>query len=125
MTGRFAKTEELHGADVNLFGVFDGHGGNRCSNYLKEVLFNELLANKDFGKDINNKIIQTYCSVDSNFLKASERNSTIDKSGSCAVVSLIISMQSTNRRRGAVLYKPGRLSGHPEPSLWRGGCAVH
>lgn len=77
---------------MNLFGVFDGHGGNRCSNYLKDNLFNELLNNKDFPRNIEKTIRDSFLTVDEHFLKSvdSPNFNAVDRSGSCALVSLVM-----------------------------------
>ena len=43
---RFPNLEDLKVKDCSLFAVYDGHGGDACSNKLKEVFHRFIL--KDF-----------------------------------------------------------------------------
>jgi len=45
------KLTEIDGQAVSLFGVFDGHGGSRAAEYLKEHLFENLLKHPEFLTD--------------------------------------------------------------------------
>uniref|UniRef100_A0A0E0JY24 protein-serine/threonine phosphatase n=1 Tax=Oryza punctata TaxID=4537 RepID=A0A0E0JY24_ORYPU len=45
------KLTEIDGQAVSLFGVFDGHGGPRAAEYLKENLFENLLKHPEFLTD--------------------------------------------------------------------------
>ena len=69
-----------------FFAVYDGHGGNGCSLYLKENLHNLI---KNFSKESINEAINT---VEQNFLKneALTQNEEVkDQSGSCGIMALI------------------------------------
>ena len=61
------------------FAIFDGHGGNGCSIFLKENLYKYI---KEFSTDSLKKAIST---IENKFLK----NEKKDISGSCAIVALI------------------------------------
>lgn len=76
-----------------MFGVFDGHGGSKCSNYLKDNFFGALLARKEFADDVGMALKHCFLSVDEAFLKLADHPdlSAVDRSGSCALVALIIS----------------------------------
>lgn len=89
---RFEKGHFLHEVEINLFGVFDGHGGNRCSNYLKDNLFNELLNNRDFPRSVEKSIRDSFLTVDEHFLKSVDNPNfnAVDRSGSCALVCLVM-----------------------------------
>jgi len=45
------KLTKVDGQPVNLFGVFDGHGGNLAAEYLKDNLFQNLMKQPDFLTD--------------------------------------------------------------------------
>ena len=69
-----------------FFAVYDGHGGNGCSLYLKENLHNFI---KYFSKESINEAINT---VEQNFLKneaLTENGEVKDQSGSCGIMALI------------------------------------
>lgn len=99
--------------DINLFGVFDGHGGNRCSNFLKDNLFTELLNNKDFSRDLEQSIKDSFHHIDDTYLKSVDNSnfSMVDRSGSCAIVCMLIGRTSSLRRRRNVFHERWRLEG--------------
>ncbi|KAJ1379441.1 hypothetical protein SESBI_46873 [Sesbania bispinosa] len=45
------KTSIIDGHSVCLFGIFDGHGGSRAAEYLKEHLFKNLMKHPKFLTD--------------------------------------------------------------------------
>ena len=69
-----------------FFAVYDGHGGNGCSLYLKENLHNFI---KTFSKDSLNEAINL---VEENYIKneaLNEKGELKDPSGSCGIIALI------------------------------------
>ncbi|KAF3333234.1 putative protein phosphatase 2C 52 [Carex littledalei] len=79
------KTRRIEGRTVSLFGVFDGHGGSRAAEYLKDNLFENLLNHPKFMTDTKLAIRETYRKTDSDFL--SELDVTRDDgSTACAVI---------------------------------------
>lgn len=61
-----------------LFSIYDGHGGNGCSNYLKDTLHNYLIDNINIKNNIETQIKRIYKRLDNMILKR------MDSSGSCA-----------------------------------------
>ena len=76
---------------ISYFGIFDGHGGEGCSEYLKENYLNYLVENKNFPFDIRLALTESFEKIEEAFFK--EKCSTSlelsDRSGSCALVSII------------------------------------
>ena len=73
-------------SDTYFFAVYDGHGGNGCSLYLKENLHKYI---NNFSKEGVNEAINI---VENIFLKEKaldENGFTKDHSGSCAIMALI------------------------------------
>ncbi|KAL6842567.1 hypothetical protein ACP4OV_027411 [Aristida adscensionis] len=64
------RSSKIDDKDVNFFGVFDGHGGTRAAEYLKEHLFENLLKHPAFISDTKSAISETYKKTDSDFLDA-------------------------------------------------------
>ncbi|PAN05188.1 hypothetical protein PAHAL_1G120600 [Panicum hallii] len=64
------KLTEVDGQAVSLFGVFDGHGGSRAAEYLKEHLFENLLKHPEFLTDTKLAISETYQKTDTDFLES-------------------------------------------------------
>ena len=91
------------------FGLFDGHGGNGCSLYLKENFHNFI---KEFSADsLRNAVYQS----ENEFLtkKALDENNNIcDSSGSCGAITIVknnkLIISNTGDSR-IVVYKNGKL----------------
>ncbi|KQJ94271.1 probable protein phosphatase 2C member 13, mitochondrial [Brachypodium distachyon] len=82
------KLTEVDGQPVSLFGVFDGHGGSRAAEYLKEHLFENLMKHPKFLTDTKLAISETYQKTDSDFLE-SESNAFRDD-GSTASTAVLV-----------------------------------
>ncbi|CAN6341053.1 unnamed protein product [Urochloa humidicola] len=82
------KSSKIDDKQISLFGIFDGHGGSRAAEYLKEHLFDNLMKHPEFMKDTKLAIIETYRKTDSEFLDA-ERNSHRDD-GSTASTAVLV-----------------------------------
>ena len=70
----------------NYFGIFDGHAGSTCSEYLKDTLHKKILNDKLFFVDIKKNFERVFKKVDEKFLAEAFKRE--DKSGSCAIVGL-------------------------------------
>lgn len=94
---------------VCFFGVFDGHGGHVCAEYLRDNLHNYVIQNESFPRDPREALIQGFRECEANFLSMVEGNfqrqshghhvNMMDlhasglgpeRSGSCASVVLIV-----------------------------------
>lgn len=87
--------------DVNLqtwpkcsyFGIYDGHGGSYCADYLRDNLHNFVIMESCFPADPKEAIVRGFAKAESTFLEKvydKSSNSLRDKSGSCAIVVLIV-----------------------------------
>jgi len=76
---------------ISFFSIFDGHGGEECSEFLKENYLKYLVKNKNFPFDIKQSMIETFQEVEEEFfkLKCKDTLEESDKSGSCALVAVI------------------------------------
>lgn len=52
------KIPEVEWPKIQIFAVYDGHGGNQCAEYLKEHLHNEIIMQPDFPHNINAAIVK-------------------------------------------------------------------
>ena len=77
---------------ISYFGVFDGHGGNKCAEYLRDNLLKLIIENKNFPTNMNLSIQEAFQKADEEFLKniATKNGQILDCSGSCALVLLLI-----------------------------------
>ncbi|KAJ4797511.1 Protein phosphatase 2C family protein [Rhynchospora pubera] len=83
-----AKSSKMEGKVINLFGIFDGHGGSRAAEYLKEHLFNNLMKHPQFLIDTKLAISETYKKTDSDFLET--ETSTLRDDGSTASTAVLV-----------------------------------
>ena len=76
---------------ISYFAIFDGHGGDECSEFLKENYDKYLIENKNFPYDIKLSMIETFQKIEEDFFKLKCKDSfeDSDKSGSCALVTII------------------------------------
>ncbi|KAE8781455.1 putative protein phosphatase 2C 52 [Hordeum vulgare] len=82
------KSSKIDDKQINLFGIFDGHGGSRAAEYLKEHLFENLMKHPQFMSDTKLAISETYKKTDSDFLE-SEINTHRDD-GSTASTAVLL-----------------------------------
>jgi protein phosphatase 2C family protein 2/3 len=92
-----------------FFGIYDGHGGNGCSLYLKENLHNFI---QDFS--VNGIKRAIYVSENEFLTKKAidENNNLCDSSGSCGIIAMIKNNQLIISNTGdsrIVLYKNGKV----------------
>lgn len=75
----------------SFFGVFDGHGGSACSDFLRDHLHRFIIEDPAFPDNVPQAIHQGFLRADEEFLRsASSRISEIEVSGSCACILLIV-----------------------------------
>lgn len=63
------KVSEVDGQMVGFFGVFDGHGGSRTAEYLKNNLFKNLCSHPNFITDTKTAIVEAFKQTDVDYLK--------------------------------------------------------
>lgn len=72
----------------SFFGIYDGHGGKMCANFLKENLHKFIFENENFPNRPKEAIFRGFLKADEEFLKVAEIKQ--DRSGSCAVVVMVL-----------------------------------
>ncbi|GFY81854.1 protein phosphatase 2C family protein [Actinidia rufa] len=82
------KSSEIDGQRVCMFGIFDGHGGSRAAEFLKEHLFENLMKHPQFIIDTKLAISETYQQTDVDFLE-SEKDTYRDD-GSTASTAILV-----------------------------------
>ena len=78
---------------ISYFGVFDGHGGKGCSDFLRNKLDSYLFNSKYFPAYPIQAIKEAFINAENAFFEKAfdkNRNTLVDKSGSCALMALII-----------------------------------
>ncbi|GFS44666.1 HOPW1-1-interacting 2 [Actinidia rufa] len=82
------RIDGVDGEIVGLFGVFDGHGGARAAEYVKQNLFSNLISHPKFISDTKSAIADAYSHTDSEFLKS--ENSQNRDAGSTASTAILV-----------------------------------
>ncbi|MED6151404.1 putative protein phosphatase 2C 59 [Stylosanthes scabra] len=82
------RVDGVDGETVGLFGVFDGHGGVRAAEYVKQNLFSNLISHPKFISDTKSAIADAYNHTDSEFLKS--ENSHNRDAGSTASTAILV-----------------------------------
>ncbi|XXG58155.1 hypothetical protein AAC387_Pa04g0540 [Persea americana] len=82
------RIDAVGGEVVGLFGVFDGHGGARAAEYVKQNLFSNLIQHPKFISDTKSAIADAYNHTDSEFLKS--ENSQNRDAGSTASTAILV-----------------------------------
>ncbi|CAA6670343.1 unnamed protein product [Spirodela intermedia] len=82
------RIDGVDGEIIGLFGVFDGHGGVRAAEYVKQNLFSNLIRHPKFISDTKSAIVDAYNHTDSEFLK-SEVSQNRD-AGSTASTAILV-----------------------------------
>lgn len=78
-----------------FFGVFDGHGGYSCADFLRDNLHQFIIRDAEFPENPRQAILNGFRNAETYFLEAVEKFSggnlnMLDKSGSCAITSLFV-----------------------------------
>ena len=79
--------------NISYFSIFDGHSGKKCSDFLKDNLDGYLFNSKYFPQAPMNAINEAFKKAEENFkgmVYDEKSNILLDKSGSCALVMLIM-----------------------------------
>lgn len=76
--------------ECSFFGVYDGHGGAKCADFLRDNLHQFVIRENSFPSDPANALKKGFETAERTFLEISQKQNPVDKSGSCAVVTLIV-----------------------------------
>ncbi|KAH6828070.1 Protein phosphatase 2C family protein [Perilla frutescens var. hirtella] len=82
------KATKIDGQSVCLFGIFDGHGGSRAAEFLKEHLFENLTKHPEFITNTKVAISETYRKTDKDFLDSEKE--TFRDDGSTASTAVLV-----------------------------------
>lgn len=72
----------------SFFGLYDGHGGNGCADYLRNNLHKFIITEPHFPQNPQKAIVNGITKAEKTFLATCEREG--DYSGSCAIIIIII-----------------------------------
>jgi len=72
----------------SLFGIYDGHGGALCADYLRDNLHHQIVRDPYFPNDPIIASAHGFANSEKQFFELCESKN--DKSGSCAIVALFV-----------------------------------
>ena len=78
---------------ISFFGVYDGHGGNLCADFLRDHLHNFIANDSEFPTNPKQALINGFSAAEEYFINnyALDKDLVIkDRSGSCAVIALVV-----------------------------------
>jgi len=82
----------LKNSYCSYFGLYDGHSGNSCADYLRDNLHHYVLENNYFVSDKEKALYEAINLAEKKFTKKSydkQQNLLSDESGSCLLSILI------------------------------------
>jgi len=79
----------------SFFGVYDGHGGAACADFLRDQLHQLIVKDYEFPENPKASIERAFQEAERLFLEYAENQSVqemgqVDRSGSCAIIALIV-----------------------------------
>jgi serine/threonine protein phosphatase PrpC len=77
----------------SFFGIYDGHGGSLCADFLRDHLHSYVIKDANFPHNPEEALRRGFEKAEEDFIytQAMTKNlEVLDKSGSCAVVALIV-----------------------------------
>jgi len=80
----------------SFFGVYDGHGGHNCAEFLRDQLHHFVVKQDCFPQDPREAIVKGFRKAEETFLQMCQGRDengnaiVVDRSGSCAIVILIV-----------------------------------
>ena len=77
----------------SIFGIYDGHGGANCADFLRDNLHTYIIRDKEFPNNPIKAIQNAFFEAERTIINMSYNKTTkklIDKSGSCAILTLLI-----------------------------------
>ena len=87
------KDDKIINPKINYFAIYDGHGGEKCCNFLNEHLHNYIFSSEFFPLYTIKAIDKAYVEAENSFFETvvdSQNGKLLDSSGSCAISTLII-----------------------------------
>ena len=76
---------------ISYFSIYDGHGGNKCCDFLKKYLHTYIMESAYFPSDPLKAIEEGFKLCEKNFMNLVYlKTELLDTSGSCAIIILIL-----------------------------------
>eukprot|EP01017_Pseudomicrothorax_dubius_P011488 TRINITY_DN142_c0_g1_i1.p1 TRINITY_DN142_c0_g1~~TRINITY_DN142_c0_g1_i1.p1 ORF type:complete len:526 (-),score=65.45 TRINITY_DN142_c0_g1_i1:47-1624(-) len=92
--GRTSEQEQKDiSQQIHFFGVYDGHGGSKCADYLRDQVHSLIFKDKCFPINVKEALRLGFESAERIFLDAAVKSTKAgrpERSGSCALVALFM-----------------------------------
>ena len=79
---------------ISFFGIYDGHGGSKCADFLRDTLHKIIFSNENFPENVEKAIKNGFLKAENEFLNNIALDKTngniLDRSGSCAIIVIIV-----------------------------------
>ena len=79
---------------ISYFGIYDGHGGSKCADFLRDSLHKIIFSNEYFPENPEKAIKNAFLKAENEFLSTiavdKKTGNILDRSGSCAIIVIII-----------------------------------
>ena len=80
---------------TSFFGIYDGHGGSKCADFLRDSLHKLIFNDINYPENVPEAIKNGFNKAENEFLNTialsnKDSNEILDRSGSCAVIILIV-----------------------------------
>ena len=87
--------EKNYWPKTSFFGIYDGHGGSQCSEFLRDSLHKLILNDPNYPENVEQAIKNGFQNAEQTFLEnyamnPDDSDNVLDRSGSCAVVILFV-----------------------------------
>jgi protein phosphatase 2C family protein 2/3 len=99
----------------SFFGIYDGHGGSKCADYLRDNLHNFIIKDKNFPENPVEALMNGFEMAEKEFtnnIALNVQGELEENSGSCAVVCLFIDnmcyIANLGDSRAIISYKDGK-----------------
>jgi protein phosphatase 2C family protein 2/3 len=74
----------------SFFGVFDGHGGDDCANFLRDNLHKYVSQNYWFPEEPRKALEEGFKQCEEAYLHRCQQQEELETAGSCAIVILVV-----------------------------------
>ena len=80
---------------TSFFGIYDGHGGSKCADFLRDSLHKLIFNDENYPENVSEAIKNGFLKAENEFLNnfaldPSNNLNIMDRSGSCAVIIVIV-----------------------------------
>jgi protein phosphatase 2C family protein 2/3 len=85
------RPQSEHWPRCSFFGIYDGHGGAACADFLRDNLHQFVIKEASFPSNPKEALKNGFYNAEKKFFDlCHNEHGIIDKSGSCAIVVLIV-----------------------------------